>query len=119
MDRIARLAVCMLLAACGGESETEPSGDPPNACQAPNRVAPDGSCSSVAVQDDGCAAGELLVDGLGCQPAGQWSALCAEGFVFDEALRSCEPILPEAEPASRSIFSCVQRDDEKNTGDLR
>src|SRR5262245_5399721 len=48
-------------------------------------------CIAAGVQDDGCAAGELGIEGGGCQPAG--IPACAEGFVATMD-RSCEPVLP-------------------------
>jgi hypothetical protein len=91
--KVRLIGLAMLaLAGCGDDGTVRK----PTAagCAPPSRLSADGVCLEPGVQDDGCAAGEITtLDG--CKPAGVSSDWCAEGFVFDAARLSCEPVLPE------------------------
>lgn len=115
------LAVSMALAACGG------NGDGPGGaggaggcgpgqvnrvgggcCEAGELPLDDGRCLPAGMQENGCPAGEVPVDGGpveegSCRPAGVPPDMCGDGFEPDGE-GGCDPILP-AEPCPKGMMA--------------
>ncbi|MBW2458135.1 MAG: right-handed parallel beta-helix repeat-containing protein [Deltaproteobacteria bacterium] len=95
-----------LAAGCGGDEETSPGGGGgsggsggsggqggPHDCSAGQIPLSDGTCHVPAIQQNGCPAGEVLLDEA-CVPAGIPPDMCGDGFEPDGE-QGCVPILPD------------------------
>jgi hypothetical protein len=91
--RAGSLALSALLALWGcGDGTATDGGGTPVGCSDDETELLDGSCASVAIQNNGCLAGTALYEGI-CEPAGVPASRCADGFVADGD-GACLPILP-------------------------
>src|SRR5262245_39564790 len=90
--RSCALPVLVALAALGAGCDESASDPPPAGCLPPTRLVAEMRLEP-GVQDNGCPAGTLGLEGGSCQPAGIPPELCGAGFEPDDAM-GCEPILP-------------------------